>query len=194
MFGIPDSKVRERLLRETKLTLEKTDELCRASESMIAQMKIVGNSEGQTVNTLNRGNKTRSLEANRQKWKTRGGKQANTKECGNYSTEHNNTKKELCPAYLKTCLKCGKLSHFASKCRSKRKDTKDNDHCKSIRAVDNPDSDSEVFYATNIPACALDDSQLVTLNPLTPVVLPWFLHKLPFFLECFYSTNCTVDK
>ena len=73
MFGIPDSKVRERLLRETKLTLEKTDELCRASESMIAQMKIVGNSEGQTVNTLNRGNKTRSLEANRQKWKTRGG-------------------------------------------------------------------------------------------------------------------------
>ena len=67
VFGIRDSKVRERLLRETKLTLEKTDEICRASESMLAQLKIVGNSEGQTVNAVNRGNKTKSQEANRQK-------------------------------------------------------------------------------------------------------------------------------
>ena len=54
MFGIRDSKVRERLLRETKLSLEKADEICRASESMLAQMKVVGNSEGQTVNAVNR--------------------------------------------------------------------------------------------------------------------------------------------
>ena len=110
VFGIRDRKVRERLLRETKLTLEKTDEICTASESMLAQMKIVGNSEGQTVN---RGNKTKSPAANRQKRKTCGGKHANTKECGNCGTEHDYTKKELCPAYLKTCLKCGKLSYFA---------------------------------------------------------------------------------
>ena len=161
VFGIRDSKVRERLLRETKLTLEKTYEICRASESMLAQMKIVGNGEGQTVNAVNRGNKTKSPVANRQREKTHGGKHAN---CG---TEHDYTKKELCPAYLKTCLKCGKLSHFRAKCRSKRKDTKDtkdNGHRKSIRAVDNPDSDSEVFYATNISAIELDDSQLVTLK------------------------------
>ena len=164
VFGIRDSKVRERLLRETKLTLEKTDEICRASESMLAQMKIVGNSEGQTVNAVNRGNKTKSPVANRQRRKTRGGKHINTKQCGNCGTEHDYTKKELCPAYLKTCLKCGKLSHFAAKCRSKRKDTKDNDHRKSIRAVDNPDSDSEVFYARNISAIEPDDSQLVTLK------------------------------
>ena len=66
MFDIRGGKVRERLLRETKLTLEKTDEICRASESMLAQMKIVGNSKGQTVNAVNRGNKTKSQEANRQ--------------------------------------------------------------------------------------------------------------------------------
>ena len=34
VFGIRDSKVRERLLRESKLSLAKTDEICRASESM----------------------------------------------------------------------------------------------------------------------------------------------------------------
>jgi len=31
LFGICDSKARERLLRETSLTLVKTDEICRAS-------------------------------------------------------------------------------------------------------------------------------------------------------------------
>lgn len=42
IFGIRDSKVRERLLRESKLDLAKTDEICRSAESMYAQMKIVG--------------------------------------------------------------------------------------------------------------------------------------------------------
>ena len=42
IFGIRDSKVRERLLRESKLSLAKTDEIYRAAESMQNQMKIVG--------------------------------------------------------------------------------------------------------------------------------------------------------
>ncbi|PFX11501.1 Retrovirus-related Pol polyprotein [Stylophora pistillata] len=42
IFGINDGKVRERLLREAGLTLAKTDEICRAAESMRAQMKMVG--------------------------------------------------------------------------------------------------------------------------------------------------------
>ena len=42
LFGINDAKVRERLLREANLTLAKTDEICRAAESMRAQIKVVG--------------------------------------------------------------------------------------------------------------------------------------------------------
>lgn len=42
VFGIQDSKVRERLLREKNLSLQKTDEICRAHETMIQQMKVVG--------------------------------------------------------------------------------------------------------------------------------------------------------
>jgi len=42
VFGIRDDKVRECLLRETQLTLAKTDEMCRAAESMTAQMRVVG--------------------------------------------------------------------------------------------------------------------------------------------------------
>ena len=42
IFGIRHSKVRKRLLRESKLDLARTDEICRPAESMHAQMKIVG--------------------------------------------------------------------------------------------------------------------------------------------------------
>ena len=41
IFGIWDDKVRERLLREPRLTLDKTDEICRAAESMAVQMKAI---------------------------------------------------------------------------------------------------------------------------------------------------------
>ena len=42
VFGIRDSKVRERLLREKNLSLEKTDEICRSHETMVQQMRVVG--------------------------------------------------------------------------------------------------------------------------------------------------------
>ena len=49
VFGIRDDKVREGLLRESNLTLAKTDEICCAAESMEAQMRVVGS--GDTTNT-----------------------------------------------------------------------------------------------------------------------------------------------
>lgn len=41
-----------------------------------------------------------------------------TRECWNCGRKHEYHKKELCPAYGKTCMKCHKLNHFAAKCRS----------------------------------------------------------------------------
>ena len=49
VFGIRDDKVRERFLRESNLTLAKTNEICHAAESMEAQMRVVGS--GDTTNT-----------------------------------------------------------------------------------------------------------------------------------------------
>ncbi len=51
VFSIRDNKIREQLLCESSLTLKKTDEICRASESSSAQMKEVGQSD--TVSVLN---------------------------------------------------------------------------------------------------------------------------------------------
>ena len=63
IFGINDGKVRERLLREAGLTLAKTDEICRAAESMRAQMKMVGEIGGSEVNEMRRSDPQR--EANK---------------------------------------------------------------------------------------------------------------------------------
>lgn len=41
VFGIRDDKMRERLQREPRLTLAKTDEICRVAESMVVQMKVI---------------------------------------------------------------------------------------------------------------------------------------------------------
>ena len=51
VFGISDHKVRERLLRESALTLKKTHEICCASESSSAQMREVGQTD--TVSVIN---------------------------------------------------------------------------------------------------------------------------------------------
>ena len=52
VFGIRDEKTRERLLRESRLTLQRTDEICHAAESMISQMKLVQESQAITVSAL----------------------------------------------------------------------------------------------------------------------------------------------
>ena len=58
VFGIRDDKVCERLLRESNLTLSKTDKICRAAESMAAQMKVVGDSADTLVSAVTiQGNK-----------------------------------------------------------------------------------------------------------------------------------------
>jgi len=113
VFGIRDGKTRERLLREPKLTLQRTDEICHAAESMSAQMKVVEESNpGPTVS---------AIQSNKEKTKehesapdSRSGR-----ECWNCGRRHDLQKRELCPAYGKACRRCHKMNHFAAKCRSR---------------------------------------------------------------------------
>lgn len=88
VFGIRDAKVRRQLLRETSLTLKKTDEICRTSESTTEQMKIVEeSSETKQVNAVNQPSK-REPRASSERYGFRfqpahEGNKAATKECGN---------------------------------------------------------------------------------------------------------------
>ena len=52
MFGIRDSKVREWFLQEANLTLQKREEICCAAESILVQMKVVGENTDTTVSAV----------------------------------------------------------------------------------------------------------------------------------------------
>ena len=154
IFGIRDVKVRERLLRESQLTLKKTDEICRASESTAAQLKEV--SEGDTVSAVN---------FRKKPWRPRGKKGdtgESTKECGNCGRIH---EPNNCFARGKTCGNRGRLNHFAAVCRSgKRRDAKSDSSVKAIDQEANHGDDSdEIYVVSEIAVVTLDDTQLVTL-------------------------------
>ena len=158
IFGIHDTKVRERLLRENNLTLAKTDEICRAAESMTEQMRIVGQSSSSatSVHALRQavGQKKRV----KKKETSHTTKSEATKECWNCGRQHGRESKELCPAFGKTCDCCGKSNHFAKKCRQKRSGRARN----SVRTIGESE---EVFPVREVATLAmLDDSQCVTLK------------------------------
>ena len=120
VFGIRDDKVRERLLKEANLTLTKTDEIARAAETMLFQMKIVNDNAMPTVHAV-----TPRRPPRRQQLATTTGSGSKrpgsslvgsfpAKECGNCGKTHDLGEKENCPAHGKTCNNCGKSNHFAA--------------------------------------------------------------------------------
>ena len=154
IFGIHDSKVHERLLWETNLTLMKTDEIWRGAESMTEQMRIVGQSNNETsVHAVRKfsGQKKRMT-----KEASRSTKSETAKECWNCGRQHGRQPKKLCPAFGKSCDFCGKQNHFANKCRQKRSGSTRN----SVRAIGEPDEVHPVCEGATL----LDDSQCVTLK------------------------------
>ncbi len=146
VFGIRDAKVRERLLRESNLTLQKTDEICRAAESTSQQLKLL---EPQEV----------AVHSVR---KTTKEDRRNAKECWMCGRKYSFRTKESCPAFGKTCNKCHKPNHVAVKCCQKSQ-------LASIRQVEDQESEDEVYH-TSALAHDPDDSQLITLERKLHVV------------------------
>ena len=154
IFGIRDTKVRERLLRECDLTLAKTDEICRPAESMQAQMKVVADV---TESETNKVDQERTFNARKPKKNTRrrqqqGQRGRNWRECDNCGYQHMENS-ESCPVLGKECLKCGKRNHFITKCKSKE-----------VKVADLEDEEASEMYQTDVAAVTLDDSQLITLK------------------------------
>jgi len=111
--GIHSNAVREKLLDQDKLTLDKAIELCRSNEvttDLLQQMTDLDvNTSNKEVNAV-----TRARFKQKQPKEPRQTRMiVNCKYC---TKEH---KAGNCPAYGKACRKCGKLNHFAVCCRSK---------------------------------------------------------------------------
>lgn len=126
--GILDEKMRERLLREPDLNLEKAIQLCRANEVTKSHVKELAENSSQSHASVDMVSKPRSVKpkAKHHNCKSKADQQGSQqhaqtsqkgKKCGNVHLRGS------CPAEGKTCFHCNKLGHFARCCRSKNKVT-----------------------------------------------------------------------
>ena len=131
VFGIKDNKVRERLLRESNLTLSKTDEICRAAESMIAQMKVIGHMDslGASVSAV------RSHQEHKQSSIDKPHDSKCTRECWNCGRSHelNTTRKSFVQH----------MGRFAAKCRGGR-------NVNTGRSIKTIDDDADEVFQTRV--------------------------------------------
>ena len=162
VFGIRDSKVRERLLREKNLSLEETDEICHSHETMVQQMRVAGDA-GLSVADAGNVNAVSKKPKRGKRRRGRGSRNANTRgnSCEFCGREHDLAKLENCPAFGRSCNKCGKKNHFAKVCFGHA--PKPTTHTHPVYCFEDELSD-EVFGVEGISAVTLDDSQLVTLK------------------------------
>ena len=140
--GIKDNGVRKKLLQESKLTLDRCVDVCRAAEATKNQVKEITNketAEGVSVDKL----ETRDYRKYRETKATHGTIIIECKYCGK---KHVNNK-EKCPAYGKKCAKCGKSNHFAIKCKSSvSTQSGSQNFAKAVN--ESSDSEEEIFMLT----------------------------------------------
>ena len=108
VLGVNDSKVQTELLKCRDLTLEQCIDICKASESALAQNRVMRPNEQIHKVTIEK----RKAFNPKKKQMRQPGDIRTCKFCG----ENHKMKKELCPAYGKTCGKCGLKNHYAAQC------------------------------------------------------------------------------
>lgn len=126
--GIRDHDLKNRLLQEENLTLEKCVNMCKSAELAETQVKTMEKSAENKINVLSsainkdnrktvhkdHGTHTTQKKFQTQKYKHAVNSQSSSqKTCGKCGKSH---KPRECPAFGKTCHKCGKPNHFSSKC------------------------------------------------------------------------------
>ena len=115
VIGTNNAALRERLLREADLTIEKTINSCRASEKSKEQSKVLANSAMSTVDSVKKAASFNTMR-NRDTYipqptnDVRSSKIMNCKFC---ALSHD---KGRCPAWGATCFSCGERNHFQKVC------------------------------------------------------------------------------
>lgn len=122
IIGIKDNTLRESLLRDNSLTLEKAMDTALAFENAKKQIGELENNE-----ELNKITRTRTNEKIK---------------CKFCDLEHEKNRMK-CPANGKECFKCGRKNHFSSACKSKN-DEKNIKMCYDENEDD--DGDSSMYF------------------------------------------------
>ena len=118
MVGINDPKLRERLLRETDLTLEKAVKLCRITEQSKEQSKIFISPTTPTGNI----DAVKKGEPPVDTVKSKNEDSRRIMKCKFCATSHD---RGDCPAYGATCHKCNGRNHYARCCFKSKNGTEE---------------------------------------------------------------------
>ena len=111
VVGVYLEEVKEKLLQQPDLTIQKATEIIKATEGSKQHVKTIGSEH--SLNEVQC--KTQKKQVAKEQHKL---KQAdNSKECTKCGRKHT---QRQCLAYGKKCLKCQKKNHFAVMCRSQR--------------------------------------------------------------------------
>ena len=148
VLGCGDSAARTRLFREKSCDLKKAVESLRISETTSEQLKKIeggGDKEQEPVNFVEKeGPKKKRPERSIKRSKSSTGRHLKQeRECIYCGGQHVYDKNK-CPAFGKTCRKCGKLNHFQSVCLQKQ----------SVHYVqeDSASEDESVYYVESVGA------------------------------------------
>ena len=145
VLGVKDERVRQK----RDLDLDKVIETIEASQATHSRATEISEefSANEDINAVGQGSKSKRGKRSHRKPPTKDLRKI--KECLFCGGAHA-LKRILCPASGQNCKKCGKLGHFAVKCRSKSEDAK-------LHTVEQED----VFYIHSISG---KDQALVSLT------------------------------
>lgn len=123
VIGISSDSVRQDLLYEQDLTLERAVAVCRNKEATSQYAENMGHAVGANVSKNFKQSSEVTVHAVQKQGKNKPpfvknkAQPKKTKECQNCGREH---APKNCPAYGKQCNACRKFNHFARCCRSKK--------------------------------------------------------------------------
>ncbi|XP_014675600.1 PREDICTED: uncharacterized protein K02A2.6-like [Priapulus caudatus] len=169
--GIPSNTLRQRLLREEKLTLAKAIDICRAEEATRSQVgQLSGEAAGASgsctsCDAVYKRQPKSSDESKGYNSRNQEVKKDSCKFCG-YRHRPN-----ACPAYGKQCIRCGKIGHFIKCCPNsdKRKQGQKVHAVETEYDIDNEQSDE--FFVDTVNTANTSQSWIVPLD-INGTVLP----------------------
>nr|XP_054602637.1 uncharacterized protein K02A2.6-like [Nothobranchius furzeri] len=157
--GTVDNALRERLLRETGLTLDKCVSMCRAAETTRAQAKELRRGET-SVHALS---KDGVIKKTFTKQKYQKGK-ATEFRCGKCRSSH---RPKSCPAIGKSCNDCGKMNHYAKCCKAAPK--------QKVPTVDEEAEDEEEFIIDEVHTSTSEKEEWVVPVEVNEAIIPFKL-------------------
>ncbi|CAB3985329.1 Hypothetical predicted protein [Paramuricea clavata] len=148
--GIDSNSIRERLLRDNDLTLEKAISIVRAAETSKTQVQKLNNPSLEVESIHKNFERTSHRKYQREETKPSRnvGKTQSCSRCGS------NHAPKQCPAFGQTCHKCHGNNHFAKMCRSKNLNTQMSEtrvhEVRKEKTTDNSSTEEDELFIAEI--------------------------------------------